>query len=609
MRTPWALLTILIVLLAFGTTSADAQVSAPQLVKMQGYLTNQSGTPQTGTFTMTFTLYDSQFPGGTSVATVGPLSVPVSSGLYDVDLSLPSSAFTGSPTRYLEVTVNGEVQTPRIQMASAPFCYQADKLDGFEGSELVKKAGDTMTGNLTVSGTVYSTTGGFKFPDGSVQTTAAAGGGGGTLDQAYNSGGAGAGRTINANSGAVNIAGSSGLTVNGNVGIGTTSPTTSLDVNKASGQAVVKLRSGSNAGALIQLQRYNAGGSLFNVEAGANSVDNFSIHRGAPYNDFVISNAGKVGIGTATPDALLTLYSPGTDDLTFKLQDRRTSTTGDFLNKQGFYDYDLAGEAAYIGLRHNMYFGPGVRNLVFGLSGSEKMRVTNTGNVGIGTTNPDARLHLMNPTGFNLPGLHIEQPASFDFARVRLNVTGSPYWDMGVGSGPTAPLIFYHGGDQGQVPHAMEIATDGTVSVKVLQINGADLAEPFALSAETSAVKGSVVVIDEENPGKVRLSDRAYDKRVAGILSGANGVRSGIALKQEGFNDHGENVALSGRVYALADASNGAIAPGDLLTTSDNPGRCMKATDHSRAQGAVIGKAMSSLENGQGMVLVLVSLQ
>jgi len=71
----------------------------------------------------------------------------------------------------------------------------------------------------------------------------------------------------------------------------------------------------------------------------------------------------------------------------------------------------------------------------------------------------------------------------------------------------------------------------------------------------------------------------------------------------------GQNVALSGRVYALATAANGPIKPGDLLTTSDIPGHAMKAADFVRWQGAVIGKVMSALENGEGLVLVLVNLQ
>jgi hypothetical protein len=35
----------------------------------------------------------------------------------------------------------------------------------------------------------------------------------------------------------------------------------------------------------------------------------------------------------------------------------------------------------------------------------------------------------------------------------------------------------------------------------------------------------------------------------------------------------------------------------------------MKVTDHTKAQGAIIGKAMSSLSKGTGKVLVLVTLQ
>ena len=68
-------------------------------------------------------------------------------------------------------------------------------------------------------------------------------------------------------------------------------------------------------------------------------------------------------------------------------------------------------------------------------------------------------------------------------------------------------------------------------------------------------------------------------------------------------------VALTGRVFVWADASNGPIHPGDLLTTSANPGHAMKATNHTEAQGAILGKAMTILEEGEGLVLVLISLQ
>ena len=93
------------------------------------------------------------------------------------------------------------------------------------------------------------------------------------------------------------------------------------------------------------------------------------------------------------------------------------------------------------------------------------------------------------------------------------------------------------------------------------------------------------------------------------MVSGANGIHPGIQMQQQGLLEGGKNVALTGRVYVQADASNGAIKPGDLLTTSSTPGRAMKVTDHAKAAGAILGKAMTGLSEGQGMVLVLVTLQ
>jgi len=149
----------------------------------------------------------------------------------------------------------------------------------------------------------------------------------------------------------------------------------------------------------------------------------------------------------------------------------------------------------------------------------------------------------------------------------------------------------------------------GTTRTSVLTITGgADIAEPFPMK-EDEIERGSVVIIDDEHPGRLKRSVAAYDTRVAGIVSGANGINAGISLHQEGVLDGGQNVALSGRVYVQADASSGAIKPGDMLTTSDTPGHAMKVGDHTRSQGAVIGKAMSPLPEGRGLVLVLVTLQ
>ncbi|MBI3950051.1 MAG: hypothetical protein HY314_06315, partial [Acidobacteria bacterium] len=150
----------------------------------------------------------------------------------------------------------------------------------------------------------------------------------------------------------------------------------------------------------------------------------------------------------------------------------------------------------------------------------------------------------------------------------------------------------------------------GMVKAQVLQITGADIAEPFNLTDTQAVQPGMLVAIDANNPGHLRMADKAYDRTVAGVISGANGINTAVIMKQEGTLADGSHwVALSGRVYCWADASNGPIEPGDLLTTSDTPGHAMKVTDHIRAQGAIIGKAMTSLKQGQGLVLVLVTLQ
>ena len=151
----------------------------------------------------------------------------------------------------------------------------------------------------------------------------------------------------------------------------------------------------------------------------------------------------------------------------------------------------------------------------------------------------------------------------------------------------------------------------GKLAVDVLTIlGGADIVEPFENSQPDQAVEsGSLMVIDADNPGQLKMSNQAYDHCVAGIVSGAGGVKPGLRLSQEGVLDGEVDIAMTGRVYARATTENGPIRPGDLLTTSNQPGHAMKATDRTKSHGTIIGKAMTPLEDGEGLVLVLVNLQ
>ena len=64
-----------------------------------------------------------------------------------------------------------------------------------------------------------------------------------------------------------------------------------------------------------------------------------------------------------------------------------------------------------------------------------------------------------------------------------------------------------------------------------------------------------------------------------------------------------------GKVSCRADARHGSISAGDMLTTSPTPGHAMVASDLPQAFGSVIGKALSPLPAGTGLVDVLITLQ
>ena len=155
---------------------------------------------------------------------------------------------------------------------------------------------------------------------------------------------------------------------------------------------------------------------------------------------------------------------------------------------------------------------------------------------------------------------------------------------------------------------------DGRITTEVLQITGgSDLSEQFDIQNSVNQVApkaGFVVRIDADNPGELAVSSRAYDRTVAGVVSGAGDVQPGMLMGQQGTEADGQHpVALTGRVYVWVDASYGAVEPGDMLTTSNTAGHAMKVSDYDQAQGAILGKAMTSLESGRGLVLVLVTLQ
>ena len=155
-----------------------------------------------------------------------------------------------------------------------------------------------------------------------------------------------------------------------------------------------------------------------------------------------------------------------------------------------------------------------------------------------------------------------------------------------------------------------KLHVEGTTKTKILEITGGgDGAEYFNVIKSKNSEPGSLVIIDDVNEGKLKISSKAYDIRIAGVISGAGGVNPGITLEQKELLEGDELVSLWGRVYVKATTENGKIKPGDLLTSSNLEGHAMKATKKKKSRGAIIGKALSNLEEGEGLVLILIQPQ
>jgi len=163
-----------------------------------------------------------------------------------------------------------------------------------------------------------------------------------------------------------------------------------------------------------------------------------------------------------------------------------------------------------------------------------------------------------------------------------------------------------HRGRRVSVWDRLEVNGDLAVTGDITLTNG-DCAEEFDIAAAASVEPGTVMVLGEE--GAVSRSQQAYDKRVAGVVSGAGDLKPGIILDKGESKEGRLPVALMGKVACKVDARHSPIEVGDLLTTSPTPGYAMKATDHPKVAGAVLGKALRSLKEGQGLIPILVALQ
>lgn len=297
-------------------------------------------------------------------------------------------------------------------------------------------------------------------------------------------------------------------TTTDNVGIGTTNPTIGYKLD------------------VVQPQT-EFGQHGLRVLAGTTITDNVVYFTGNPSlgYDFVMKQNGYIGIGTMDPANTLHLNTSGGPVIR--------------LTRTGFpsaFKIDTDGSSGAIATDT-------AHPLLFRTNNVERLRIDSNGNIGIGTTAPSTKLHVVG-----------------------------------------------------------DITVTGNIAAKYQ-----DVAE--WVTSPKSMLAGTVVVLDTAHTNRVLPSVQAYDTRVAEVVSDMPGILLGEAGEGK------VKVATTGRVKVKVDATKKSIQVGDLLVTSDKEGVAMESEPLDlggvpiHRPGTLIGKALEPLSEGEGEILVLLSLQ
>ena len=405
---------------------------------------------------------------------------------------------------------------------------------------------------------------------------------------------------------------------NGNVGIGTSTPAQKLDV----------------VGGYIRSDTgFCIGSSCITSWPGGN----YWVLSGS--NLYTSSTAWNVGIGTTSPGEKLTVTGGRIGQL-------ESGTYGDCWGKWAaigvpnlgcnptnlnYYGLKLQwdSDAVVFGLKD---YGSNRKDAIisWGDDSNDNLRflspvdtdamiITGTGNVGIGTSpsykldvNGDTRItgHVGIGTSPNsnypLYVVGTNEVGYFENsntgARVHLAWDGLALVAIGNTDIENGGLRVTNGGVCVDNDGSCTPPSNGYIKAVGYQSGHSDIAEMIKVSSN-KIEPGDVVIIDPENNNQFILTDKPYDTRVAGVIS----TSPGLTLGSDELKNHKVPLAITGIVPTKVTTINGPIRRGDLLTTSNIPGYAMKATEYKA--GAILGKALESLESGEGKINVLITLQ
>jgi hypothetical protein len=395
----------------------------------------------------------------------------------------------------------------------------------------------------------------------------------------------------------------------------------------------------NEAGMIFGLNSNNISGSV--VYNNASTPKGLQFRTRNNITQMVLDSLGNVGIGDITPTSRLNVTSTTASNIA-----NFDGRTGMFIGL-----YENATYRGYLGsfsgAATDVDFGTGAGNttgkLNFTIQASPKFSIASDGTaqvlgsnileIGAGTLGKETNAGKIGYNAFGQSaltivgaGTTIGTRALYFYAEAGTTTNGPIYIEKATGGAPTIEIKPSETGVDGSeilLYNAAGVATieldadfgdgDGRVITSELQIKGgSDLAEHFdiAIDEEAEAKSGMLVSIDTKTEGKLCLTNQPSDTKIVGVISGANGIKPGMLMGQEGSIAFGKYpIALAGRVYVLATNEAGEINAGDFLTSSSKKGYAKKVTNINKSQGAIIGKAMGKVNPDNGYVLVLINLQ
>lgn len=605
-----------------AAAQASSQTIVPPLVKFSGTLLDAQNRPlAAGLVGLTFALYAQQ-TGGAALWMETQNVRPDENGNYTVLLGaetasgVPMDLFASGEARWLGVQIERQPEQPRVLLVSVPYALKAGDaatVGGLPPSAFALansvEAGTTKSGDSTAVST--ATPNAAKPSNGANPAVT----GKGTVD------------FIPMFDAASDIIDSVMFQMGSEIGIGTTTPTATLDVNGTVRVRKHAIFAADNAGNSIAITQNNTSGlgltSTSPVQALVGNATGF-LDGGIG----VQGNATYTGSGT-----------------TYGVQGSAASTSG--IGVQG--GVGTPGGIGVQGDNSSATSGIGVEGTASGSGGigvqGQANSASGTGVVGQSSSSTGIGMlgNALSTTGstVGIKGI-AASPSGIGIQAFSANIgiegNGGGTFPIGVhgviDSGVGAAGVFDNPAFiLAPFPHCsgnvlIGRAESGTVLSRSLSnvfrvdctgkgffdggtvTGGADFAESVTVRGDrTQYEPGDLLVIDSRSKGRLALSQQTYSTRVAGIYSTKPGVLATPHRMDDPQLAQEVPLAVVGIVPCKVTAENGPIEVGDLLVSSSKAGYAMKGTDRRRMLGAVVGKAMEPLQSNTGVIEVLVTLQ